>query len=157
MPWTGPFPSGSGPCPFPTRDFGPFLTVNPFNFEEADPMKWFKGLLYAGLASAFLFAISAPAKAALVLTDSGGGTVEVDGAAAGLDLTNFNVQLTEINGGAVLIPASFVTLSLTGTATTLTGSGSKTFGDVVGSQATLDFDITSGVASGPFINLAGTI
>jgi hypothetical protein len=115
-----------------------------------------KGLLYAGLTAALLFTVSAPAKATLVLTDSGGGTVDVVGTAAGATVTNFNVKLTEVNGGSVLIPASFTSLSITYAGGVFSGTGEKVFG-APGSQAVLDFTITGGIVFGSHLNLDGAM
>jgi len=114
----------------------------------------------AGLASAVLFACSAPAQAGIVdvITDSGGGTVDVDGTTAGADITNFNTQLTEINGSALTpnLALSFTTLHVIFSGGVFSGSGTK----IVGSgsnEATLTFSITSGSVSSQFFNLTGVI
>jgi hypothetical protein len=127
-------------------------------------MEWFKRFLYAGLAAAFLLAVSAPAKAGtLVSHDSGGGTVDVDGTAAGATITNFNVMLTEINHGSVLFPASFTdvhvtTATVAGVTLVTGGDGTKTFGDVAsGNFATIQFKITSGIVFGSHFNMDGVM
>jgi PEP-CTERM motif len=123
-------------------------------------MRLFKGFLYAGLAPAILFAVSAPAKAAdvLVTHDSGGGTVTVFGTAAGADIrTDSNVELMEVNGTAVAIPAFFSSLHITDVGGVITGTGDKTFGDTTTGMAILDFSITSGVVFGSHFNMDGVI
>jgi hypothetical protein len=114
--------------------------------------------LYAGLASAFLFAVSAPAEAGgiLVLEDSGGGTVDVHGTAAGADVTNFNTMITEINGVAVSFLLTLDTLHITDVGGVITGTGVKTIGSP-GAQAILDFSITSGIVFGSHFNMDGVI
>jgi len=120
-------------------------------------MKLFKGFLYAGLACAVLLAVSAPAKADIVVVaDSGGGTVDVLGTAAGADITNFNTAITEINGAAVSFPLTLDTLHITDVGGVITGTGVKTIGSP-GAQAILDFSITSGIIFGSHFNMDGVI
>jgi hypothetical protein len=120
-------------------------------------MRFCKVFLYAGLASAFLFAVSAPAKAGtVVVMDSGGGTVDVHGTAAGADINDFNTMITEINGVAVNIPVTLNTLHITDAGGVITGTGVETIG--TGAQtAVLDFSITSGVVFGSHFNMDGVI
>jgi len=120
----------------------------------------FSLLMAAGLACALMFAVSAPAQAGsvIVVTDSGGGSVDVTGTAAGADISNFNTTLTEINGSAVNLPLSFVTLHITDTAGVISGTGTKTIGDTsTTGTATIGFTITSGVVAGSHFNLDGII
>jgi hypothetical protein len=115
-------------------------------------------VMAAGVACAFIFAVSAPAQAASIIVthDSGGGTVDVLGTAAGADITNFNTSVTEINGLAVSIPLTLDTLHIVDAAGVITGSGTKTIG-VSGNEAVLTFAITSGIVSGSHFNMDGVI
>jgi len=121
--------------------------------------------LAAGLASALLFAVSAAAQAGTITvkTDSGGGTVDVLGTAAGADITNFNSQITEINGVSLSpspgnLPLSLTTLHITDASGKFSGSGTKTIGT---SGAVLTFSITSGIVfnlgTNTYFNLGGLI
>jgi hypothetical protein len=116
--------------------------------------------LAAGLVSALLVGLSAPAQAGIVdvITDSGGGTVDVDGTAAGADITNFNTQLTEINGSSLSpnLPLSFTTLHVVFSGGVFSGTGTKTIGSG-SNEAVLTFSITSGSVSSQFFNLTGVI
>jgi len=118
----------------------------------------FSLVIAAGLACALMFAVSAPAQAGTVIvnTDSGGGTVDVLGTAAGADITNFNSSVTEINGSAVSIPLTLDTLHVVDTAGVISGTGTKTIG-VSGNEAVLTFTITSGIVSGSHFNMDGVI
>jgi len=121
-------------------------------------MRFFKGFLYAGMACAVLLAVSAPAQAGiLVVTDSGGGTVDVHGTAAGADINDFQANVTEINGASVVFPVTLDTLHITDVNGVITGTGTKTIGDVVGQQAILDFTITSGIIFSSHFNMDGVI
>jgi len=115
-------------------------------------------VIVAGLACALMFAVSAPAQAGTVIvtSDSGGGTVDVLGTAAGADITNFNTAVTEINGASVSIPLSLDTLHITDVAGKITGDGTKTIG-TAGNEAVLTFSITSGVVFGSHFNMDGVI
>jgi hypothetical protein len=112
----------------------------------------------AGLSCALMLAVSAPSQAGTVVvtSDSGGGTVDVLGTAAGADITNFNTSITEVNGSAVSIPLTLDTLHITDTAGVITGSGTKTIG-VSGNEAVLTFTITSGVVFKSHFNMDGVI
>jgi len=117
--------------------------------------------LAAGLASALLFAVSASAEAGtLVLSDSGGGSVDIHGTATGATVTTnmyTNDGINSINGLAVGPFGLVENITLTGSGTTITGgSGVKTIGSGA-AVATLDFTITSGVAFGSHLNVDGTI
>jgi len=114
--------------------------------------------LAAGLACALVFGVSAPAQASTVIVqdDSGGGTVDVMGTAAGANVSNFHSAITEINGAMVSIPMTLDTLVLVDTGGVITGTGTKTIG-VSGNEAVLSFAITSGMVMGGFVNLQGAI
>lgn len=114
-------------------------------------------LIAAGLASVSLLAAPASVHANLVFHDSGGGTVDVLGTAAGANITDFNATLTEINHSSVNLPLSLTTLQLAYSGgTSFSGSGSKTIG-TSGNEATLDFSITSGNVGTSFLVVKGTI
>jgi len=120
--------------------------------------RWFFLVMAAGLSCALMLAVSAPSQAGTVVvtSDSGGGTVDVLGTAAGADITNFNTSITEVNGSAVSIPLTLDTLHITDTAGVITGSGTKTIG-VSGNEAVLTFTITSGVVFKSHFNMDGVI
>jgi len=120
--------------------------------------RWFFLVMAAGLSCALMLAVSAPSQAGTVVvtSDSGGGTVDVLGTAAGADITNFNTSITEVNGSAVSIPLTLDTLHITDTAGVITGTGTKTIG-VSGNEAVLTFTITSGVVFKSHFNMDGVI
>ena len=99
---------------------------------------------------------AARAGTVLVQSDSGGGTVDVRGTAAGANITNFNTQLTEINGNSVTLPLSLTTLHITDSGGVFGGSGTKTIGSL-GNEAVLTFTITDGSVSNHFFDLSGVI
>jgi len=113
-------------------------------------------MIAAGLACAFMFAASAQAATIIVHDDSGGGTVDVLGTAAGADVNNFHSAITEINGSVVSIPLNLDTLHLFDSGGVITGTGTKTIG-VMGNEAVLTFAITSGTVMPHFVNLEGMI
>jgi hypothetical protein len=117
--------------------------------------------LAAGLASALLFSAPAEAGGILVTDTSGGGTAQVDGNAAGAFITNVNVFTTEINGTNVGIATSITSfqVNVSGGQTVFSGTGVETIGPTAGSQAVLDFKITSGdiIAMGSHLNLNGVV
>jgi hypothetical protein len=118
----------------------------------------------AALASTMLIGLGDSAQAAtIVLSDSGGGSSDVVGTAAGatIDSNTYGDMITSINGVTVSVPLSFH-IDVTSTPgvgfTTVTGgSGTKTIGDATTGTATLTFSITSGIAFGSHFNIDGTI
>jgi len=118
----------------------------------------FSRVIAAGVACALMTAVAAAAQAGTVIvsTDSGGGTVDVVGTAAGADISNFNTSITEINGLAVSIPLTLDTLHVIDTAVVISGTGTKTIG-VAGNEAVLTFTITSGVVFKSHFNMDGVI
>jgi hypothetical protein len=119
-------------------------------------------VIAAALACAFLFAVSAPAQAGTVtvFADSGGGTIDVTGTATGANVNIFApdaVFVTQVNGTVVSIPAVTYNVTVTDVGGVITGSGTKTFGAAGAPQATLTFDITSGVVFGSHFNMDGKI
>jgi hypothetical protein len=119
-------------------------------------------LIAAGLACAFVFAASAPAQAGTVIvtSDSGGGSISVTGTANGANVTIFGqnaVLVTAIDGAVVSIPVNAMNINVTDMAGVITGTGTKTFGASGPPQATLTFDITSGVVFGSHFNMDGVI
>jgi hypothetical protein len=115
-------------------------------------------MIALGLACAVMFAVSASAQAATIIVqdDSGGGTVDVNGTAAGADITNFNTSITEINGSPVSINLTLDTLHITDVGGVITGTGTKTIG-VAGNEAVLLFSITSGIVNLSHFNMDGVI
>jgi PEP-CTERM motif len=121
-------------------------------------VKLFRGFVHTGLACAVLIAVSASTEASIVvLTDSGGGTVEVTGTTAGASISDFNTAITEINGTAVSIPFTLDTLAITDSGGVITGTGVETIGTTSGQQAVLDFSINSGLVFGNFFNMSGVV
>ena len=117
--------------------------------------------LAVGLTLAFFGTVSTSAQAGIVsvVTDSGGGTVDVLGTAAGANITNFNTQVTEINGSSLApsnIPLSLTTLHITDTGGVFSGTGTKTIGSP-GNEAVLTFSITDGSVSKHHLDLDGVI
>jgi len=126
-------------------------------------------MIAAGLASALLFAVSAPAEAGPipVLSDSGGGSIDVTGTATGMTATTVAYPgdtLTSINGTLLAPPMS---LLLTETVTSFVtvapgievptgGTWSKTF-DEGTATVTLSGTIFGGIISGSHYNTDGTI
>jgi hypothetical protein len=123
--------------------------------------------LAAGLASTLLFAVSAPAEAGtIVLSDSGGGSVDVTGTATGATVTSnmyASDAITSVNLDTVAIPLSFhetITgfVNIGGGVLLITsGFGDKEIGIAGGAVATLDFKITGGIVFGSHLNTDGTI
>jgi len=114
-------------------------------------------VIAAVLACAFMLVAPAQAGTVIVTTDSGGGTVDVVGTAAGADITDFNSSVTEINGSAVNIRLSLDILHITDANGKITGAGNKIIGSLPGNGAVLSFVITSGVVFGSHFNMDGTI
>jgi hypothetical protein len=118
--------------------------------------------LAAGLASALLLGASAKADI-IVLTDSGGGSSDVIGTAAGatIDSNTYGDSITSINGVTVSVPLAFhidvTSTPMSGFTSVTGGSGTKTIGDATTGTATLTFSITSGIAFGSHFNIDGTI
>jgi hypothetical protein len=100
-------------------------------------MRSSKGFLYAGLASAILFAVSAPAKAAstLVLTDSGSGIATVTGVTtpAGVTIVATSGTITDVvdNTGDHTVALTLgIAMSVQGSGGTITGgTGTKQISD----------------------------
>jgi len=114
-------------------------------------------VIAAMLACAFMLVAPAQAGTVIVTSDSGGGTVDVVGTAAGADITDFNSSVTEINGSAVSIRLSLDVLHITDTAGKISGAGNKIIGSLPGNGAVLSFVITSGVVFQDHFNMDGVI
>jgi hypothetical protein len=130
-------------------------------------MRLFKGVLYAGLASAILFAVSAPAKAAgvPVFSDLGLGLADVTGTATGATVVSVPAtNVTLVNGS---LPTPALTLSIAENITGFTsvmpgldmitsGTGTKIISDGV-DAIRLDVKIGSGFAGVGFMTVNGVI
>jgi hypothetical protein len=120
-----------------------------------------KRLPILAFAAVVALAISAPAQAGLVLSDSGGGSADVTGTATGATANTIAYPLdaiTSINGLNIspTLPLA-VSVTITGSGGFVTGgSGSKTIGTGSGA-VTIDYTITSGIYAGSHLNLDGTI
>jgi len=113
-------------------------------------MRLCKATFYAGLACAFLIAVSAPAQAGpiVVHSDSGGGSADVIGTATGatVNTAGFADTITEINGSSVSIPLSFG-VNLVDKGGVFSGTGTKSIGTTP-SNALIHFLITGASISG---------
>jgi len=95
-------------------------------------MRVLKKMLFAGIGFALFLGASIQANAGMVVTsDNGNSPVTLTGTAAGLDLTfGSGATITTVNNLAVTpLPVTFSTIDFTGTASSLTGTGSKTITD----------------------------
>jgi hypothetical protein len=123
-----------------------------FTLEEFSMIKRFN---FLALAAVLAFALTTTSQAAtVVVTDAGGGSADVAGTATGATITTdsyTNTNITSVNLLSVNLPLS-MTITLTGSGTNITGSGSKTI-----DGTTLDFTVTDGFAIGSHLNLDGTI
>jgi len=123
-------------------------------------MRLSKGVLYAGLASAILFAVSAPAKAGTIPvdTDSGSGTATVTGTAAGANIvSNAGALITTVDGS----PVSFtlgIAEALTGSGGVISGiSGTKQISDAFGDTALIELRLLHGTYSSTSMTVDATI
>jgi len=131
-------------------------------------MRMSKGILYAGLASAILFAVSAPAQAAgvPVTTDIGFGMVaNVTGTGTPGDATlqsSTPTTITSVTAGATTYTSFSPTLtlnvaaSLTDVAGVITGTASKAISDGT-NTIVLHLNVTSGTATANELSLTATI
>jgi hypothetical protein len=133
-------------------------------------MRLFKGVLYAGLASAILFAVSAPAKAAgvPVFSDLGLGLADVTGTASGATVASVPATNVTLVNGSLPTPDA-LTLSIAENITGFTsvmpgldmitsGTGTKIILDpTTGEAIRLDVKIESGFAGAGFMTVNGVI
>jgi len=118
-------------------------------------MRLSKTVLYVGLASAMLFAVSAPAKAGgiPVFSDTGAGFVDVTGTTTGATIVaEAGTTLTEVNMTPSTLGLGIAELVLTythsGSMDLITGgTGTKVISDSNGNKIRIDLVLTSGVAS----------
>jgi hypothetical protein len=115
-----------------------------------------KRFSFLAVAAVLALALSAPAHAATiyVMTDAGGGSADVIGSSTGATISTdsyTNTNITSINTLSVNFPLT-MTLTLTGSGTSITGIGSKTIGTTV-----IAFTIADGFAIGSHLNLDGVI
>jgi hypothetical protein len=113
--------------------------------------------LAVAMAAVAALALSAPAHAGMVYSDSGCGSADVHGTTTGATVNTAAYTtdvISSINGNAISPTLALdVTMTLTGSGGIITGgTGSK---DIDGT--TITFTITDGLYAGHFIELNGTL
>jgi len=127
-------------------------------------MRLSKGVLYTGLASAILFAVSASAKAGNVTYDLSNGTTTATGTATGATVVStpaFTVTSYALDFNPPVAPPAGTTLGIAENIIVMggkiSGTATKVITDVNGVSVLLDIKLTGGTITANNITTIGTI
>jgi len=127
-------------------------------------MRLSKGVLYTGLASAILFAVSASAKAGNVTYDLSNGTANATGTASGATVVSvpaFTVTSVALDFGTPFAPPAGTTLGIAENIIVMggkvSGTATKVITDASGVTVLLDIKLTGGTITANNITTTGTI